>query len=95
MATIDDAEIGRLARLANIALADEEVAPLRADLERIVGYVTSLSEVDTTEVASLAAARVATPLAEDAPRPSLPREAALAAAPATTEGGFAVPHCGE
>lgn len=94
MAVIDDGEIDRLARLANIALADDEVGPLRADLERIIGYVTSLAEVDTSDAAALASptSAAATPLDDDAPRPSLPRKDALAAAPATNDGGFAVPH---
>lgn len=50
MARISKSDVARLARLSNISLADNEVEPLRADLENILGYVQKLSELDTTDV---------------------------------------------
>ena len=43
--TID--EIKKLANLSRIQLSDEEAESLRAELEKILGYVDQLSDVDT------------------------------------------------
>lgn len=90
--TVTRDEVLRLARLARLSLADDELPKLEADLSRIVDYVAELGGVDTSEVSD--APRVgpaAAPLRDDQVRAGLPREAALAAAPRVVDGAFAVP----
>ncbi|MCL1929881.1 Asp-tRNA(Asn)/Glu-tRNA(Gln) amidotransferase subunit GatC [Candidatus Saccharibacteria bacterium] len=43
-------EVRRLAELSNIFLADEEIDYLSGDLEKIVDYISELSELDTVGV---------------------------------------------
>lgn len=84
--------IDHLALLARLALSDEEKATFTAQLNKIVGAVEKLNQLD---LAAIEPTTFAVPLAnvfrDDAPRPSLPREDALAAAPARTTEGFVVP----
>ena len=51
--SLDKAALLRLASLARVALRDEEVAPLSAQLSEIVAYVELLSGVDTEGVEPL------------------------------------------
>ena len=44
--TID--EIKKLANLSRIELSEEEAESLRSEIEKILGYVNQLSDVDTT-----------------------------------------------
>ena len=93
MARVDEAEVGRLARLAKIELEPAEIPGLAADLEAILGYVASLAGVDTDGVAPMAHATGATlALRPDEPAAGLSHDDALAAAPETEGGGFSVPH---
>lgn len=46
--SVDD--VRHLAQLSSLQLADDEIAALRSDLERILGYIEQLSELDTTGV---------------------------------------------
>lgn len=50
MARISKDDVAHLARLSNLSLTDDEVEPLRADLEKILEYVHQLSELDTSGV---------------------------------------------
>lgn len=50
MTTITSDAVRQLARLSAIALSDEEVENLRADLSAILGYVAELGELDTSGV---------------------------------------------
>jgi aspartyl-tRNA(Asn)/glutamyl-tRNA(Gln) amidotransferase subunit C len=85
-------ELQSLARLARLRLADDELPKLAAELSRIVDYVAELGKVDTsavTEVPSIGPN--AAPLRDDRVTPGLSREEALAAAPRSVDGAFAVP----
>lgn len=44
--TLDAQELATLARLARLHLDDHEQAPLLDDLERVLGYLGELSDVD-------------------------------------------------
>lgn len=44
--TLGDQELATLARLARLHLAEEERAPLLADLERVLAYLGELADVD-------------------------------------------------
>ncbi|MFT3769891.1 MAG: Asp-tRNA(Asn)/Glu-tRNA(Gln) amidotransferase subunit GatC [Minicystis sp.] len=88
--TIEEAQ--KIARLAHLALAPDELERLTRDLAGILGYVRQLEEVDVSDVpptAHVLAERQ--PLREDEPGSSLPRELALREAPRVAMDGFAVP----
>lgn len=88
--TIEEAQ--KIARLAHLALAPDELERLTADLAGILGYVRQLEELDVSGVApttGVELARVA--LREDEPGSSLGRDLALREAPRVSMDGFAVP----
>jgi aspartyl-tRNA(Asn)/glutamyl-tRNA(Gln) amidotransferase subunit C len=81
-----------VARLARLDLAEDEVERMQRDLDRILDYVEELKVLDTSQVAETAHAAVdAAPLREDAVRPGVPNERAMAEAPRSSGGAFAVP----
>jgi aspartyl-tRNA(Asn)/glutamyl-tRNA(Gln) amidotransferase subunit C len=92
---IDRDEVLHVARLARLALSDEEVERMARELSAVLDHVERISEVDlegvppTTHVVDVAGV-----LREDEPRPSLPREVVLEQAPAVEDGGFLVPSPG-
>lgn len=45
--SVDEKTVHRIARLARIAVPDEEIAPLARELNAILGFVEQLGEVDT------------------------------------------------
>jgi aspartyl-tRNA(Asn)/glutamyl-tRNA(Gln) amidotransferase subunit C len=89
-------QVLHVARLARLELADEEVERMRLELSKVLDHIEKIGELDdldgvapTSHVVALENA-----LRADEPRPSLPREAALAAAPDPADGGFRVPSPG-
>lgn len=85
-------EVRHVAQLARLALADEEVEGLRAQLSAILAYAEKVGEVATTDVPPTGHAYpLANVLREDVPRPSLPQGAALSTAPDAEDGRFRVP----
>jgi len=85
-------EVRHVARLARLALTDDEVADLAPQLSDILGYAEQVSEVAAEDVMPtvhpFAPSDVTRP---DEARPSLPREDILASAPAVEQYRFAVP----
>lgn len=83
------------ADLARLDLRDDEVAPIAAQLQKILAHIAELDELDELDAPSLvdcaATEGAATALRDDAPRPSLPREEALSQAPRVEGGAFVVP----
>ncbi len=80
-----------IAELARLRLDESEVESLKNDLSRILDYVAELGELDTSDVpptVQMAAMSAGRP---DQKRPGLAPEQALAEAPKTAQGGFAVP----
>lgn len=91
-AKISDERVRQVARLARLAMTDSEVSEMRGQLDAILGYVDELNMVDVEGVEpTFHSVPVGGGLRDDDVRPSMPREAALAAAPASEAGGFAVP----
>ncbi len=43
-------DILHLAALSNLSLKEEEIEPLKKDLEGIIGYISQLDELDTENV---------------------------------------------
>lgn len=92
---ITEQEVRYVANLANLELTDEEVARFRADMDEILLHMDKLNELDTEGVEPMAqvlhAAGETATLRDDAERPVLGNEAALANAPLAGAGCFKVP----
>jgi len=85
-------EVEHVARLARLALPREEKEQMRSQLDRILGYIEKLNQLDTTGVEPTSHVIPMTNVfREDALVPSLPREEALGNAPDWQEGFFQVP----
>ncbi|MBN1607203.1 MAG: Asp-tRNA(Asn)/Glu-tRNA(Gln) amidotransferase subunit GatC [Polyangiaceae bacterium] len=85
-------DVLHVAALAKLRLGEEEIERMRRDLARILGYVELLGELSLDDVEPTAHVAVDTaPLRPDSVVPGLTTGAALAEAPRTLEGGFAVP----
>ena len=81
-----------MARLARLELSEEEVERMCAELSTILDHIEKISELDLEGVPPTShVVEVENALRADEPRPSLPREVVLAAAPEAVDGGFAVP----
>jgi aspartyl-tRNA(Asn)/glutamyl-tRNA(Gln) amidotransferase subunit C len=52
--SVDSAVVRRIAHLARIAVAENEVEPLRAELNAILAFVETLGEVDVAGVEPIA-----------------------------------------
>jgi aspartyl-tRNA(Asn)/glutamyl-tRNA(Gln) amidotransferase subunit C len=85
-------EVLHVARLARLQLADAEIDPMARELSAVLDHVAKIAELDldgvepTTHVVA-----VTDRLRADEPCESLPREIALARAPAVSGDGFLVP----
>lgn len=89
---IDRERVLHVARLARLELSDEEVEKMAGELSKILGHIERISELDLEGVAPTShVVEVGSALRRDEPRPSLPREVALAAAPDVADDGFRVP----
>lgn len=85
-------EVAHLARLARIAMTDDELDRLAGELDVILGAVALVGEVAAADVPPMShAVPITTVLRADEVRPSLPREEVLAMAPAAEGGRFRVP----
>ncbi|MEK7338710.1 MAG: Asp-tRNA(Asn)/Glu-tRNA(Gln) amidotransferase subunit GatC [candidate division NC10 bacterium] len=85
-------EVEHVARLARLALSEEEKEQMRSQLDRILGYIEKLNQLDTTSVEPTSHVIPMTNVfRDDALVPSLPREEALGNAPNRQEGFFQVP----
>ena len=89
---LSKALVEHVSGLAQIRLAPDEIERMAEELARVLEYVDILESVDTKGVDptwhGMTAGDVQRP---DAERPSLPRERALANAPATRDGMFLIP----
>jgi aspartyl-tRNA(Asn)/glutamyl-tRNA(Gln) amidotransferase subunit C len=89
---IDREQVLHVARLARLELSDEEVAKISGELSKILEHVERIEALDLDDVPPTThVAEVANALRPDEPRPCLPREVALANAPAVADDGFLVP----
>jgi aspartyl-tRNA(Asn)/glutamyl-tRNA(Gln) amidotransferase subunit C len=89
---ISRAEVVHVARLARLALTDEELDRFAGQLDAILEAVGKVSELDLSGVEpTLHPLELSNVWAEDAPQPSLPVEDALANAPEVEDDAFRVP----
>lgn len=85
-------DVLRVAALARLDLDEASIDGIVRDLDQIVGYVTKLDELDTSDVPPTAQVAVtAAPLRPDEVLPGTPTEVALREAPRSTAEGFRVP----
>ncbi|MEA2450769.1 MAG: aspartyl-tRNA(Asn)/glutamyl-tRNA(Gln) amidotransferase subunit [Thermoleophilaceae bacterium] len=92
---IDREQVLHVARLARLRLNDEEVERMADELSSILEHVERIDELDLEGVEPTShVIDVENVLRPDEPRPSLPRERALANAPDATDEGFRVPSPG-
>jgi aspartyl-tRNA(Asn)/glutamyl-tRNA(Gln) amidotransferase subunit C len=90
--SVTNEQVRHIARLARIAMSDEEIERLAPELNNILGWVEQLSEVNTDGVEPLTAViEQKLRLREDAVTDGDCREEVLANAPDAQHGFFAVP----
>ena len=92
MSQISRDEVAHLARLARLALTDDELDGFAGQRGAILEHVSQIRAVDVTDVEAtdspLKSVNVTRP---DVVEPGLSQEEALAQAPESAEGRFAVP----
>ena len=92
---IDRDQVLHVARLARLRLTEEEVERMTGELSSILDHIEKIGELDLDDVAPTShVTELENVLRADEPRPSLPREPALAEAPDTDGEGFRVPSPG-
>jgi aspartyl-tRNA(Asn)/glutamyl-tRNA(Gln) amidotransferase subunit C len=85
-------DIDHVARLARLALTDDERERLREQLGMILEHAAKVSEVATDDVPPTASAvRLSNVYRDDVPEPALPVEAVLRNAPDRDGNRFRVP----
>jgi aspartyl-tRNA(Asn)/glutamyl-tRNA(Gln) amidotransferase subunit C len=85
-------EVLHVARLARLALGEDEIEPMARELSAVLDHVARIGELDLDDVAPTShVVDVTGALRADEPRPCLPRDLALSQAPAVADGGFLVP----
>jgi aspartyl-tRNA(Asn)/glutamyl-tRNA(Gln) amidotransferase subunit C len=91
-AVIDREEVLHVARLARLQLDDDEVQAMASELTAVLDHIAKIGELALEDVAPTThVVEVTGRLRADEPRPCLPREVALAQAPAVQDDGFLVP----
>lgn len=89
-------DVLHIARLARLAVPDDELPALESQLVAILEAVGKVSELDLADVEPMShPLDLVNVWDEDEPRPSLPREQALSNAPDPHDGMFRVPAAGE
>lgn len=89
---VNDALIDKLSKLSMLQFNDEEREEIKSDLEKMIGFVDKLKELDTTGVEPLLhMSSNADILREDVPGNMIDRNEALQNAPLHNEEFFKVP----
>lgn len=89
---IDRNQVLDVARLARLKLAEDEIGPLADELSAVLEHVERMGELDLEDVPPTShVVEMTGALRADEPRECLPREVALAQAPAVSGDGFSVP----
>lgn len=92
MTKISKDDVVKLATLSSLQLADDEIAPLQADIEAILGYVEQLDELDTESVEpAYQVTGLSNVMREDVIEHSVDREALLRLAPEQQDNQIKVP----
>ena len=92
MSRIRPEQVARIAELARLSLSEAEIAEMSRDLDRILGYVAALEELDTEGIEPTAhAIPLETPFRPDRPAKPMDPASAVASAPESAETAFVVP----
>jgi len=92
VSTISRDEVAHLAKLARLAVTEDELDLFAGQLDVILDAVAKVSEVATDDVPPTShAVPLTNVFREDEVRPGLTQEQALSGAPAAEEGRFRVP----
>ena len=90
--SLSDDQIRRIARLARIAIREDELAEVRDRLNRVLGLIDQLQAVDTAGIEPMShALEVVQPLRPDAVTESDQRARFQSGAPAVEGGLYLVP----
>lgn len=90
--SVSEKEVRYVADLARLQLSDEEVKSLSGDMNKILGYMDLLNEVDTTNVEPLEhVIEMDSRLRKDEAKPTITHEEALKNAPDADSDYFRVP----
>jgi aspartyl-tRNA(Asn)/glutamyl-tRNA(Gln) amidotransferase subunit C len=85
-------DVEQVARLARLELSDAEIERMSAELGGILAYIDALRTLDTAGVEPTShAVPLVNVMREDANRPCLPQDTALANAPERSGDFFRVP----
>jgi aspartyl-tRNA(Asn)/glutamyl-tRNA(Gln) amidotransferase subunit C len=92
MAAISRAEVAHLARLARLAVSEEELDRFAGQLDVILNAVARVGEVAAADIPPTShSVPLTNVFREDVPQPCLTQEQALSGAPDAHEGRFRVP----
>lgn len=92
MPTISRDEVAHLARLARLAVTEQELDMFAGQLDIILQSVAQVTEVATEDVPPTShAVPLTNVFREDVVRPGLTQQQALSAAPSAEDGRFRVP----
>ena len=90
--SVDAATVRRIARLARIAVADDEVEHLQGELNAMLAFVEQLSEVNVEGITPMTSVTpMAMKMRADAVTDGGNAEAVLANAPQSDDGFYLVP----
>ena len=88
-------EVDYIAALARLELSDDEADRMASELSAVLDHIDRMRSLDLDGVPPTShVVEVTDSQRPDEPRPSLPRDVILAAAPEVADGGFAVPSPG-
>ncbi|HVD39610.1 MAG TPA: Asp-tRNA(Asn)/Glu-tRNA(Gln) amidotransferase subunit GatC [Solirubrobacterales bacterium] len=89
---IEREQVLHVAKLSRLRLSDEEVETMVGELSGILEHVDRIGNLDLEGVEPTShVVALENVLRADEPRPSLPREVALASAPEPQDGAFRAP----
>ncbi len=92
MPEISRDQVAHLAKLARLALSEEELKQFAGQIDDIVGHVSAVQNVDARGVEPMSHPHnIATTMREDVVNKTLNAEQALDQAPAVEDGRFMVP----
>lgn len=90
--SVDKNTVRKVARLARIAVPEERLEPLAAELSSILAWIEQLNEVDVEGVEAMTTpVKMTLPMREDIVSDGNIRAQVLANAPKTEDGFFVVP----
>jgi aspartyl-tRNA(Asn)/glutamyl-tRNA(Gln) amidotransferase subunit C len=89
---ISKEEVAKVAQLARLDLSEQEVIEITGQLDRILGYIAKLNEIDTKDVVPTThALAIHNVFRGDVVQPSLSQQEALANGPRQNGEAFVVP----